>query len=78
MGALGEQVVLKSKKAFEQIEYQGNIPAKSSIYAEQALARDREARQMYQSMSKEVSFAGDLYMLYILREEMTADDPRLR
>lgn len=78
LGALGEQVVLKSKQAFEQIEYQGNIPAKASIYAAQALARDRDARQMYRRMSKESSFTGDLYMLDILREEMKADDPRLR
>lgn len=78
LGALGEQVVPKSKKAFEQIEYQGNIPAKAAVYAEQALARDRDARLMYRKLVRESSFAGDLYMLDIIREEMTADDPRLR
>lgn len=78
LGALGEQIVLKSKKAFAQIEYQGNIPAKAVVYAEQAAARDKEARQMYRKMAREDTFAGDLYMLDIIREGMTADDPRLR
>jgi hypothetical protein len=78
LGALGEQVVLKSKAAFRQIEYQGNIPAKAAVYAEQAMARDKEARKMYREMVREDAFADDLYMLDIMREEMTADDPRLR
>lgn len=78
LGALGEQVVLKSKAAFSQIEYQGNLPAKAAVYAEQAIGRDKEARKMYRKMVREDAFAGDLYMLDIIREEMTADDPRLR
>lgn len=79
LGTLGEQIVLKSEKAFKQIKYQGNIPAKAKVYTEQAKKRDREARKTYRELiRKSSSLAGELYMLDIIREGMRAGDPRLR
>lgn len=78
LGALGEQIVLKSKKAFSQISYVGNLPAESSKYAKQAQDRDREARKMFRDISKNSSYSSGIFMADIIREGMSADDPRLQ
>lgn len=77
-GTLGEQIVLKSPKAFSQITYIGNLPAKSKRYVKQARDRDREARRMYQELTRESTYSKGTFMLDIIREGMTASDPRLR
>lgn len=78
LGALGEQVVLKSKKAFAQISYLEHLPADAKTYARQAKDRDMEARKRYRAMSKEATFANEIFIADIIREGMTADDPRLQ
>lgn len=78
LGALGEQIVLKSSKAFTQITYVGALEARSDKYARQAQARDKEARMMYRKLSRESSYSEGIFMADIIREEMTADDPRLQ
>lgn len=78
LGALGEQIVLKSKAAFSQITYTGNLAAKSNKYTKQAQDRDKEARRLYRKLSKESSYSTGIFMADIIREGMTADDPRLQ
>lgn len=78
LGALGEQIVLKSEAAFAKIEFEGYIPVQADIYSEKAMSRDREARKMYRKLSRETSMSQDLYMIDILRERMRPDDPRLQ
>lgn len=78
LGALGEQIVLKSKKAFTQITYTGNLPAQSKKYTKQAKERDKEARKMYRELSMESTYSNGIFMLDIIREGMTASDPRLQ
>lgn len=78
LGALGEQIVLKSKKAFSQITYTGNLPAKAEKYTKRARERDKEARKIYRELSKESSYSTGIFMADIIRERMTADDPRLQ
>lgn len=78
LGALGEQIVLKSRKAFKQITYTGNLPAQSKKYTKQAQERDKEARKMYREISKESAYSEGIFMLDIIREGMIAGDPRLQ
>lgn len=78
LGALGEQMVLKSKKAFEKITYIGSLSAQSGKYTKQAMERDKEARKKYQELSRDSSYSEGIFMLDIIREGMTADDPRLQ
>ena len=78
LGALGEQIVLKSRAAFEKIAYVGNLPAQADRYTKQAQERDMEARRMFRKISSETTYSEGIYMIDIIREGMTADDPRLQ
>ena len=78
LGKLGEQIVLKSRKAFDQIHFTGAEPARAAIWYERKAARDREARRAYRSARKSIGFANELFMIDIMREEMRNGDPRLR
>lgn len=78
LGKLGQQIVLKSQKAFEQIRFQQAIPAESSIWLPQKLERDSRARRDYFSSRKVPWKKGEIYMMQILEEEMKSDDARLR
>lgn len=78
LGALGEQIVLKSEAAFSRLTYTGNLPAKSSRYTARAKERDKEARRLFRELSRESSYSSDIFMADIIREGMTADDPRLQ
>lgn len=77
LGALGEQIVLKSEKAFTQIKYIGNLAAESDKYTKGAQERDKEARKIYRKLSRDASYSEGIFMADIIREGMTADDPRL-
>ena len=78
LGNLGTQFVLKSKKAFEKIEFKGYETAESAVWYPKKLARDRSARRQYFDVEKNKRQRGDLYIVQILDEEIKADDPRLR
>ena len=47
LGRLGEQIVLKSQKAYDQIRFLDAEPADAKIYYERKAMRDREARREY-------------------------------
>jgi len=78
LGKLGEQVVLKSEKAFSSIVFTNSIPVDSSQYYPKRMARDRQARNDFQQMKSAVSTADAVYMIDILRQKWTNDDPRLQ
>lgn len=79
LGNLGEQVVLISPKAFEQIkfiEYE-NVDYREFYY--KRADRDLKARSDYRKRKKEIAMLrDDLFVLDIIREEMKPDDLRLR
>ncbi len=78
LGKLGEQFVLKSKRAFDRIRYIGSELAESNEwYAKKAL-RDKTARREYFNVERNRRQRGDLYITQIIDEEMTPDDLRLR
>ena len=79
LGKLGEQFVLKSRKAFELIEFVKSESADGGIYYTKRLARDNEARDLYlKGERKAATESNDLFMIDILRQEMTQDDARLQ
>jgi len=77
LGELGEQIVLISRKAFDKIKYLDAIPAEGSIYASRAMSRDHEARKRYRKETRKKRVADDIFMMDILRGEVSHDDPRL-
>ena len=77
LGKLGEQFVLKSEKAFEEIRFVSYLPVDNRIYYTKRKARDSEARASYFSAMEQEDAEG-LYMRDLIREEVKADDARLR
>jgi len=77
LGRLGEQVVLKSRQAFERIRFLDYTVADNSIYYQKKKARDEEARAAYFKELEKDDING-IFMRDIIREGMTADDPRLQ
>ncbi|MBR1757419.1 MAG: DUF3990 domain-containing protein [Lachnospiraceae bacterium] len=78
LGKLGEQVVVKSQAAFERLQFQGAEVAEASIYYEKKVSRDQEARRQYRLSVRNSHPSEELYMLDIMREGITNEDPRLR
>ena len=78
LGKLGEQIVLKSEKAFEHIRFVGADPADAETYYEKKAFRDRKARRDYRNIRQASSTLNELYMIDIMREEIQNGDPRIR
>ena len=77
LGKLGEQIVLKSQKAFQTIKYTGNENASHDIYYVKKVKREKQARKEYRMNKKEKADINDLYMLDIMREGIENGDARL-
>lgn len=77
LGKLGQQLVLKSKKSFEQIQYLGYELAESSEWYAKKMFRDRTARREYFDVERNKRERGDIYIVQIMDEEMKADDLRI-
>lgn len=78
LGKLGQQFVLKSKKAFDRIRFIGYEVADRELWYSKKMMRDRSARNEYFNVERYKRQRGDLYITQIMDEEMKADDPRLR
>ena len=77
LGKLGEQFVLKSPKAFESTKFVSYKSADNTVYYARRKVRDDEARAAFFAELEKEDIDG-LYMRDIIREEVKADDPRLR
>ena len=75
LGKLGEQIVLKSRFAFDRITYEGFEPAEKNRYYVIRKARDDEANQTYLDILEEE--VDGLYMQDILRGGIANDDSRI-
>jgi len=78
LGDLGMQYVLKSKKAFEHLTFQGAELAPSAKWYPIKTKRDIKARRTYYQMDAMSYIKNDIYIFQILDQEIKADDPRLR
>lgn len=77
LGKLGEQIVLKSQKAFEQIKFIGYEDVDAGEYFNKKREREREARQEYRRSKTVTANVDDLFILDIMREEIKNGDARL-
>ena len=75
LGKLGEQIVLKSKFAFDRIRYEGFDIAEKGQYYVLRKSRDDEANQLYLEMLEEED--DGLYIQDIMRGGIRNDDPRI-
>jgi hypothetical protein len=77
LGKLGEQIVLKSEKAFAHLTYQGNEEAFAEIYYAKKATRDRSARQSYTQEKHTAGRLDEIYMIDIMRGRVSVDDLRI-
>lgn len=78
LGNLGEQIVLISEKAFENIRFISNSPADVQIYYKKKKDRDQKARKKYRETKGMESLKDELFIIDIMREGMKQNDSRLR
>ncbi len=78
LGGLGEQIVLKSKKAFESLSFLDAEEIDHAIWFPKRKARDDKARNDYHSVDKMNYIKGDIYITRIIDEEIKKDDKRLQ
>lgn len=79
LGKLGEQVAVISEEGFRRLNFFQSKPVSKEIYYPKFISRDQEARNVYrEQVRKSKSYRDDIFVMDILREEMKADDARLR
>lgn len=78
LGDLGEQIVIKSPKAFDNICFIDYIDVKSQDYYLKKSVRDTSARKQYDTLRREPWKRGEIYVLQIIDEEINNNDERIR
>jgi len=78
LGKLGEQTMLKSRKAFELVRFIRSEVADREVYYPKKSARDKEARGAFKKERASQRVADSVYLMDILREEWEGSDVRLR
>ncbi len=79
LGKLGEQTVLVSQKAYNQVKFIDAEPVDRNIYYPKFIDRDTKAREAYKNdIKKTKSYRNDIFVMDILREEIKNDDPRIQ
>ena len=62
LGKLGEQIVIRSEKAFGQLRFMASEPVNSDIFFPKRMLRDRMARKDYLSMLGETASGSIIYV----------------
>lgn len=79
LGKLGEQTVVVSQEGFNRIKFLKAYPVDRSVYYPKFKKRDYNARAAFQNEIKRgKTYRDDIFVMDILREEMTEDDPRIQ
>lgn len=78
LGELGNQIVLKSRKAFSMIEFVGAEPVKAGEWYPKVNARDRDARNQYLNVNRHGLRDDDIYVIDLIRGRIKPDDPSLQ
>ncbi|MCF0146454.1 MAG: DUF3990 domain-containing protein, partial [Eubacterium sp.] len=73
LGKLGEQVVLKSQKAFDALRFLDYEVADNAVYYARRKTRDEDARRAYEKESDREDLEG-IFMRDIIRKGMNQDD----
>ncbi len=74
LGCLGEQTVLKSRKAFKCIHFIGYNKVAASKYYPAKESRDFNARADYRKLRREPWKKGEVYLMQIIDRELKRDD----
>lgn len=77
LGNLGEQFVIKSQKAFDEINFISYAPVNHKEYYPKRKTRDEEARAAYKRELERSGLRG-IYMINLIQGEVDPDDPRIR
>lgn len=77
LGKLGEQIMIKSQKAFDLIQFKGYEIAESKIYLPLRTKRDSEARTQFKNLLDEDDISG-LFIRDLILQKVKNDDERLR
>ena len=77
LGKLGEQVVLKSKRAFDALTKGEIFPADRSDYYARYCERDRMARDNYKEITSHAFSTDEIYVIDLIRGGIKNGDPRL-
>lgn len=78
LGKLGEQIVLKGRRAFDRLSFLTYDEADAGEYFLKKTRRDREARREYRRLSAIDAGVDDIYVIDIMRGGMKGNDVRLR
>ena len=71
--------MLVSERAFRQLRFIDAEPVDRTVYYPRFIERDTKARQTYTAeIAKSRTYREDIFVLDILREEMSNDDPRIQ
>jgi hypothetical protein len=77
LGDLNDQVVLKSKKAFENLSFVGYEEAEAIVYFKEMSNRDKTARRQYQELRPSTSILDEIYILDLMRGGVPDEKLRL-
>lgn len=77
LGKLGEQVVLKSRQAFDALRFVDYEQADNQTYYAKRMTRDSQARADFRAELERENVEG-LFLMDLIREKVKPDDPRLR
>lgn len=77
LGKLGEQFMIKSKKAFDLLQFKGFEIAEANVYSILRKKRDLDARNQYKNLLNKDDISG-LFIRDLILEKVKNDDERLR
>lgn len=78
LGDLGEQVVIRSEKAFSRLRFVHAYQVESARYYPRKRARDEAARSVYREELRPFDVSESVTILTIMQQDWRADDERLR
>ncbi len=74
LGELGVQIVLKSKKAFEDVKFIDCEPAECMEYYIKRVSRDKKARETYLNGYRQESLSDGLFVMDVIRKGLKNGD----
>ena len=77
LGGMGEQIVLRSREAFDRIAFVEAIAADASVYYPRRIVRERQARAGFQNICSELQPEQGIFVSTIINEKWTNTDARL-
>ena len=78
LGELGEQVVLKSERAFAAVVFKEAVQVDCSVYHPRWRSRDQKARDDYQKIKARPRAWDGTFIVDIMRQQWRNDDERLQ